>query len=253
MKVSIIGSGNVATHLARAIDDAGHTIECICSRNIGHACELAKDIQGASATDDPECIPQGDIIIIAVSDSAIEAVSKAIGRRNEIVIHTSGATPMDVLLQEKRGVIYPCQTFTKSDEIDMRKVPLLIEGNDDATLKEIVAFAKTLSRNVSLASSEQRKHLHIAAVMACNFTNHLLLLAKREMENNGMEMETLRPLVEQTISKAFAMDPYEAQTGPARRNDTLTIESHRKLITDPATRDIYDLLTNSIKNNYIEK
>lgn len=254
MKVCIIGSGNVATHLATAIKGAGHTIECICSRNIEHAKELAKAIGCTSATNTPTHLPSCDITIIAVSDSAIESISTNMGNRDEIIVHTSGATPIDALSsQKRRGVLYPCQTFTTADEIDMRNVPLLIEANDEPTRKSLEALARSLSDNVGHASSEQRQHLHLAAVMACNFTNHLLLLAKQEMESNGMEMGLLRPLVEQTIKKAFAMDPYAAQTGPARRNDTSTLERHRKMITSTQTKEIYDLLTNSIKNIYIER
>lgn len=252
MHISIIGSGNVAWHIAKASIVAKHVIDCVTSKTIANA-QLFAQTYNTQYVETIKKLPlNSDIYIIAVSDNAINDVLKDFPLQvNGIVVHTSGATDIEILSKQKQyGVLYPCQTLSKATEIDYRNLPFFIEGNNESTLQKIEEFAKRISTNISYANSLQRRKLHVAAVVASNFTNHLLLLAQQYMTQNGLDFKMLKPLIEQTISKALQTDPFSAQTGPARRHDTKTIDAHQKLIDDNNLLKIYQLLTNSIEKTY---
>lgn len=253
MKATFIGAGNVATHMAKALANSKIDISYIYSRNIQNANILANQLN-ATATDNINNInSDSDIYIISISDNAIETVSEALSNVDGIVVHTSGATSIDALRKHhRRGVLYPCMSFTKSIDFDFRTTPLLIEASDIATRDILMDIANKISdAKVMYATSEQRRKLHVAAVIASNFTNHLLHLADEYITRNGLDFELLKPLVKQTIEKALATNAYDAQTGPARRNDTKTIDSHLSLIADDEHLvHIYKTLTDSIINSY---
>lgn len=249
MKVVIVGAGNVATHIGRAICRC-HEVLAVCCRTLEHASCLANEL-GARVLTDIRLLPPSDICLIAISDNEIENISTTMPSTDGIVVHTSGATKMSVLQNHKHsGVIYPCQTFTREDKLDFAKVPLFVEASDDATREILINFAKSLSSMVAYADSQDRARLHVAAVLASNYTNRLLCLAHDYMERQGLPFDMIRPLVEQTIHKAFSMNPYDAQTGPARRNDTQTIERHLQLIDTEQLRCVYKLLSDDIIKAY---
>ena len=251
MHITIIGSRNVAWHLSHAFIQAGHIIDAIASRNILHASQLALSLPHVPAIVLQDIPSTSDLYLIAVTDSSIKQVAQEMGNVKGVVVHTSGASSISLLNRfDNHGVLYPCQTFTKGDTIDYNNLPFFIEGNNSDSMKTINNLAHSVSSMVESASSEQRTHLHISAVLASNFTNHLLYLAEQHMKNNNMNFEMLRPLVCQTVNKAFRYSPYEAQTGPARRHDVNTIEKHKELIADPTALNIYDVLTNSIEKSY---
>ena len=251
--VNIIGAGNVATHLAKALVDNGYTLKCVMSRKKTDAAKIAKG-HGASAVDSIEDMPQSDVTIIATPDNSVGEIAKALAKNNVkgIVAHTSGATPMEALAPlTHRGVLYPCMTFSKGDKVDMSLCPFLIEAYDTETLSALKEIAGKIGNNAIECDSEGRRRLHLAAVLASNFTNHLLKLAKDVMEQAGLPFDLLRPLTQQTIAKAFALGPFDSQTGPARRGDTQTIERHRTEIGNNARlKEIYDTLTASIRETY---
>ncbi len=251
MHISIIGSGNVAWHIAQAVVNAHHIIDSVASMHAANALQLAQKV-GAKCCSVQSLPITSDIYIIAVTDKAIADVANQIPLiTNGIVVHTSGATSVDVLARQSHyGVLYPCQTFSRDAIIDYCQLPFFIEGNDTMSVERIEQLACSISGNVRRATSEQRKQLHVAAVLASNFTNHLLLLAKQQMQDNGLDFQMLRQLVVQTVFKAFDTDPLIAQTGPARRHDSITIAAHRALITNPTTLAIYNLMTNSIEETY---
>ncbi len=250
MHISIIGSGNVAWHLAKAFLQAGHTIDAIACRNPQHAADIVQFSHSSYSTIDNVPI-DSDIYIIAVSDASILNVAQQMPNVSGAVYHTSGASSMDQLTGFKHyGVFYPCQTFSKGDIIDYAKMPFFIEGNDEYASHQADSLARSISSNVQFATGIQRTQLHIAAVIASNFTNHMLHLAKKQMESNGLDFNMLQPLVSQTMAKAFSSTPFDAQTGPARRHDTNTIERHKLLIEDINTRNIYNIITDSIEKTY---
>ncbi|MCB0761802.1 MAG: DUF2520 domain-containing protein [Flavobacteriales bacterium] len=237
LNISFIGSGNVATHLANALKAASHNIVEVWSRNPEHAKRLAREV-GAGTVEYIRELRKVDVIIAAVSDDALTAVSHLI-EPAQLLVHTSGSVPLEALSTGRRGVFYPLQTFTRDKAVDMRNVPVCIEAGDELDEALLRNAAESISDAVHVISSEQRKHLHLAAVFACNFSNHLYRIAELILQDQDMELDLLKPLILETALKVQDLSPREAQTGPARRGDTHVLNSHLHLLKDPELRAMY--------------
>lgn len=253
MRITIIGSGNVATHLAAAFKNAGHGIVQVYSRDLQNAALLAYYV-GAEAIDNLDQIStETDIFIISVKDDVIKSVAEALAKHEKLIVHTSGATDLDVIsaFTHNAGVFYPLQTLSKNKEVDFITVPLCIEGADDNITRQLVELAQTVSNNVYKVNSAQRKILHLAAVFACNFPNYLYNIAQQLLAEHDMGFEMLRPLILETAQKVQSHLPAEVQTGPAVRNDENTMKAHLQMLNnEPDLKAIYSLLSQQIiKNN----
>jgi predicted short-subunit dehydrogenase-like oxidoreductase (DUF2520 family) len=253
MRLTFIGSGNVATHMAAAFKNAGHRIVQVYSPNMHNAALLAYHV-GAEATDDlSQVSPDTDVFIIAVKDDAIAAVAAGIAPHKKLMVHTSGSTSLDVLLNytDKAGVLYPLQTFSKIREVDFLTVPLCIEAANDTLFADIKELATTVSNNVYSVNSQGRKILHLAAVFACNFPNYLYGIAKQLLADNQLDFNLLRPLILETAQKVQEQSPGAVQTGPAVRNDQITMDAHLQMLDgQQQLQDMYTLLSQGIiKNN----
>ncbi|MCC8087694.1 MAG: DUF2520 domain-containing protein [Rikenellaceae bacterium] len=250
-RVVIIGSGNVAESLCRWIILSGNELTGICSRNGERARELAEK-NGTVSYTDITAIPYAEIYIISVSDNAIQTVSEQLNAGESVVVHTSGGCGIDELSSNiaNRGVLYPMQTFTSGRELDFNKIPLFIEADNDRTYKVIRELATDMSSHVFDSDTDMRRGLHISAVFACNFINHLYSVGQSMVKGMGLPAEILRPLVKETVNKMLdAEDPFAVQTGPAIREDRNTIDYHIKMIEDTNyPLKIYQLLTDSIIN-----
>lgn len=249
--VSIVGSGNVAWHLARALEKAGHHIGEIYNRDIKKATQLVDNLYDAVAITEPDFRKsKASIILLAVSDDAIEEVCRHLILPPETVIaHTSGSRPLEALnaLPNPKGVFYPLQTFSKGKEIDISQVPFCLEFDGDISEHILFNLATSLSNSVYHVDSQQRRVLHIAAVFACNFTNHLWTLSEKILEAEHLEFEMLKPLIAETVAKSLKINPQKAQTGPASRGDMLTIQQHLLYLQrDNNLYNIYKQLTDSI-------
>lgn len=251
LKITIIGAGNVATHLAHALART-HVIEGIFSRNINNANEITKKTGGVAFNQLSEIPKKSDIYIISVSDDAIAGITNHLTDIEGVVTHTSGSTPMEALNGIARhGVFYPFQTFSKHKDVNMSEVPLLIEANnsDDKTL--LMKVASSISDNVSEATSQQRLKLHIAAVFACNFTNHMYVIAEEILNNASLSFNLLHPLLIETANKACTASPLTAQTGPAVRGDRGVINLHIDMLSsNKEQQDIYRKLSESIAEKH---
>jgi predicted short-subunit dehydrogenase-like oxidoreductase (DUF2520 family) len=253
MRISIIGSGNVATHLAAAFKNAGHRLVQVYSRDMQNAALLAYHV-GAEAINDLEnIIPETDIFIIAVNDDNVAAIAGRLTKYQKLIVHTSGATDLAVLLAltPDAGVFYPLQTLSKNKEVDFFTVPLCIEGANENITATLQQLAQTISNNVYRVSSAQRKILHLAAVFASNFPNFLYGIAQQLLNENQMEFAMLRSLILETAQKVQHSLPADVQTGPAVRNDEITMAAHLQMLADePLLTEIYTLLSQGIiKNN----
>ena len=252
MRITILGSGNVATHLAAAFKNAGHRIVQVYSRNQQNAALLAYHV-GAEAIDNLEQInPETDIFIVSVKDDVIKSIAEALAKYKKLIVHTSGATDLQVLLEltNHSGVFYPLQTLSKNKEVDFLTVPLCIEGADENITKHLIDLAQTISNNVYRVNSAQRKVLHLAAVFACNFPNYLYNIAQRLLAEHDMGFEMLRPLILETAQKVQTHLPGEVQTGPAIRNDENTMAAHLQMLSnEPDLKAIYSLLSQEIIKN----
>jgi len=252
MKVAFVGAGNVAWHLAQAFEKAGIVVTEICSKNILNAQELSKQLSQTQAhTHLNFSESKADFLILAVSDDAlIQIVKELILPSSMVVAHTSGSVSMSVFegMESAYGVFYPLQTFSKHKNIQLEQVPFCVEASSEAALFQLKKLAQHISRKVYEVNSEQRKTLHIGAVFACNFVNHLLHISKNILEEKGLDFEILKPLIQETIQKALeSPDPKHVQTGPAARKDLKTIQKHLDyLANDPSKQELYRLLTESI-------
>ena len=248
MKVVIIGSGNVATVLGRLIKRSGHTIIQVYSREIIHANLLAAELQ-CSATDSYSFIDKNaDLYLFALSDVALFELDKTFHFGNKIVVHTAGSVSKDALknVSLNYGVLYPLQSLRKEIEI-APEIPFLVDGNTEEALLAIENFAKTLSPNVQETTDEQRCRLHVAAVVVSNFTNHLFALASDYCQEESVDFKLLFPLIEETVRRIHKYSPDAMQTGPAIRNDTVTLDKHFKLLAKyPRLKYIYIKMTESI-------
>jgi predicted short-subunit dehydrogenase-like oxidoreductase (DUF2520 family) len=256
LTISFIGSGNLAWHLAPALDNAGFIVKEVYSRNPKHAEALTERLYQAEvkATLDFSTSPSS-VFIIAVTDDAIKEIAQEIILPEEaILIHTSGSQPLSELqfaATTNTGVLYPLQTFTKSKKIDFKSIPIFIESNNEETNLALTTLAKSISNQIKKIGSEERKAMHVAAVFASNFTNHMITISKDLMENNGLSFEWLKPLILETINKSLTTDPAAAQTGPARRGDLEILDKHLEFLKeDDALAEIYKLVSQHIIDRY---
>ena len=256
MRISIIGSGNVATHLAAALKNAGHNIVQVYSRDMQHAALLAYHVK-AEAIDNWNVINPGiDLFIIAVKDDAINEMAIFLAKYNTLTVHTSGAVDLNSLqsIIPNTGVFYPLQTLSKNKEVDFLTVPLCIEGSDETITKTLEQLAQTISNKVYRVSSAQRKVLHLAAVFACNFPNYLYSVAQQLLAGQDMGFDMLRPLILETAHKVQDHLPADVQTGPAIRNDENTMTIHLQMLDDePVLKELYQVLSQGIIKNNIAK
>ena len=197
-------------------------------------------------------IPACDLVLVCVNDNSVIEVVKQIPATLKTA-YTSGSIELSTLPDfENIGVFYPLQTFSKSKELNLKEVPFFIEGTNAEFTNELIKLASLISSNVSISNSIERKKMHLAAVFVNNFSNHLTFLAKEYLDENNLNWEYLKPLMIETVNKLSEVSPYEAQTGPSRRNDTKVIESHLTELSG-TTKEIYQMLSTSIVNTYQKK
>jgi predicted short-subunit dehydrogenase-like oxidoreductase (DUF2520 family) len=249
MRITIIGSGNVATHLAAAFKNAGHRIVQVYSRDMQNAALLAYHVKAEAIDNLSQIDAETDIFIIAVKDDAIGLVAEQLAPHQKLMVHTSGATDLYTLLafSDNVGVFYPLQTFSKSKEVNFRTVPLCIEAADQGIAKQLKELAQTISNSVCDIDSPQRKTLHLAAVFACNFPNYLYNIAQQILIQHDLNFDLLRPLILETAEKVQNNLPVAVQTGPAVRNDETTMNNHLQLLQgNPDLQQLYTLLSQGI-------
>jgi predicted short-subunit dehydrogenase-like oxidoreductase (DUF2520 family) len=252
IKVSIIGSGNVAQHLIsafKAVQKAGSKLELVevYSRKKETLAHLLAQDQITTSIHD---LKEADIYIIAVSDDAIASVAEQIPFKNRLVVHTSGSVSMDVIADTNRkGVFYPLQSFTKNKAVDFTTIPICLEAENATDYQLIDALAKLISPKVFAINSQQRRALHVAAVFVNNFTNHMYHIGNTICEENQIPFTILHPLIAETAQKIATLSPLQAQTGPAIRTDEKTIAAHQTFLTNEDQLNIYKILTQAIQNN----
>ena len=248
IRVVIIGSGNVAQHLIKAFAKS-NSIEIVqaFSRNKQN---LENLIDSSKITSDLNALIDADLYIISVSDNVISLVSNQLNIKNKLVIHTSGSIAMnDLDNKNRKGVFYPLQTFSKNAAINFDTIPICLEAENNDDYKLLETVAKSISNQVFNINSNQRKALHVSAVFVNNFVNHLYKIGNDICNENNIPFEILQPLIAETANKITSLSPNEAQTGPAKRNDTQTINAHLQFLEDENQKEIYKILTKSIIDN----
>lgn len=247
----MIGAGRLATNLSQALLKAGHQIVQVYSRTETSASSLSQLLHADYTCQLEQVVRDAEVYVISVTDAVLASLLPVLceGRRDAVFLHTAGSLPMSVFegWADHYGVLYPMQTFSKERLVDFSRVPLFTEGNDELSLRTAEALAQSVSREVRQLSSEDRRHLHLAAVFACNFANHCYALSAEILQRHGLPFSVMIPLIDETAAKVHELTPFEAQTGPAVRFDENVIEAQKQLLADqPIAREVYDLMSKSI-------
>ncbi|SMO41422.1 Predicted oxidoreductase, contains short-chain dehydrogenase (SDR) and DUF2520 domains [Saccharicrinis carchari] len=231
--IVLIGSGNLATQLGIALVVKGFNIRQVYSLNLQNAQMLAHKLNAYATSDFSELQTDADLYVLAVSDSALLSVVEQLPKVKGTVVHTAGSVNMDLLIRfNKYGIFYPFQTFTKEREVNFSHIPILLEANTREAYSELKFFAGQISDTVLECDSEQRKQIHLAAVFACNFTNHMYAIAHEILKKSGVSFDVLKPLILETALKTESLDPLKAQTGPAVRGDKNVMDKHLDLLKE---------------------
>ncbi len=248
LNVVFIGSGNVATHLAKAFHVTGHRVLQVYSRSLENAKLLAEKHHAAYTDNLSKINREANLYIFAVKDDVLSEVAAQMPYTSGVWVHTAGSLSLDILSCRGKdyGVFYPLQTFSKGRELNFDGIPIFIEGDNTKTVSFLQEMGQSISSKVGVLSSEKRKYLHLAAVFACNFTNHMYVLASEILEREGITFDVLHSLISETASKATIMRPTDAQTGPAVRFDKAVMQNHLQLLSDENQRKIYTLLSENI-------
>jgi predicted short-subunit dehydrogenase-like oxidoreductase (DUF2520 family) len=252
MRVSFIGSGNVATQLAQACLRAHISIINIYSRKFGNAQSLAQKCNAEPALNISDLVTDIDLLILAVNDDALPELATQLKNFPCPVVHTAGSVPMSIIYTDVHpyGVLYPLQTISLHKELNIQKLPFFVEASDERLLKTLEQLVNQLGAQFLQANSEQRLYMHIAAVFACNFSNYMYSIAHKISEQHQIPFESLVPLILETAEKLKTMKPLEAQTGPAKRNDEQTMQKHKQALSmEPQWLELYTLISEGIKKN----
>ncbi len=252
INVVFLGFGNVNSNLFKTLNNRNEiTVKQIFNRNYIKMISLFENVP---FTDDVSKIKEADIYIIGIPDDAISTFSESLPFRNKLIVHTSGGVSMGALSNNnRRGIFYPLQTFSKERSLDFKKIPICIEAENKKDLEMLRKLGETISENVVEISSEKRAKLHLAAVFVNNFTNHLYQISSEILEEEDLPFDLLKPLILETASKIENLSPKKAQTGPAIRNDAKTIEKHLHLLENSRYRKLYELFTEELKQSYGKK
>lgn len=250
--IVVIGSGNVASHLAKGFENAGCRILQVFSPNPEHAARLASQLDDCRSISDVADIDRSaDLYLIAVCDGAVSQITSQMPHVEGIVAHTSGSVPLDALApaSERHAVLYPLQTFSREAEVELSEVPFFTEASNQRVLDEIDTFGRMISEHVYHADSARRKTLHIAGVLSCNFVNYLWDCTTQVLARDGYGFEVVEPLIKATLRKAIEHGAHNSQTGPAMRCDIEVMKSHMADL-GPDMASIYEMLSRAIMKTH---
>ena len=248
-EIVLVGAGNLATQLGTTLKENGFSIVCVYSRTINSAKELG-ELLDAPYTNQLEKIPtNAGLYIFAINDDALSGLLTDFPKTTGIWVHTAGSLPVSIFEPHTKhyGVIYPLQTFSKHRKINFRDIPIFIEASQEQGMTLLTDLAQNISDKVIPLSSEKRKFYHLAAVFACNFSNHMYTLASETLEQQNLDWEFLKPLILETASKIEKTSPQKAQTGPAIRYDRKIIDKQLELLKDDKSKqELYEKISQSI-------
>jgi predicted short-subunit dehydrogenase-like oxidoreductase (DUF2520 family) len=259
--ITIIGSGNVATQMGLALFSEGFDIVQVVSRTFKNSKKLATYFQAKATVNFDELIIS-DIILIAVNDDSIADVVEKIAQlklklnqQKPLVLHTSGTCNSSILKNKnwESGILYPLQTITKSQTIDFKNVPIIYFGNSKIALNKVNKIAKSISNKTVIMDDAQRIALHTAAVFTNNFTNHIVTIAQDICKQNAINFKLLEPLLAETFQKFSKNSAFKNQTGPAIRNDKITMQKHLQLLQTTNYIDVYQIISKQIQQMHLNK
>jgi predicted short-subunit dehydrogenase-like oxidoreductase (DUF2520 family) len=252
LSIAFLGAGNLAVNLAQSLYRNGFEIVQVYSRTEESARSLADKVKSEWVTDLKKVTSKASLYIVSLKDSAFMELLPQIveGKNGALLVHTAGSIHIRIWegKTDRYGVFYPMQTFSKRREVNVKEIPFFIEAARKEDAELLKAIASVLSDSVFEADSLQRKNLHLAAVFACNFTNHIYVLAADLLKKYDLPFEVMLPLIDETARKAHELPLLEAQTGPAIRYDEHVIREQLEMLSDePAMKEIYRVLSENIQ------
>lgn len=251
----ILGCGNLGTHLVQALYHAGYPILQLYSRTVESATALSNLVGNAPFTTDlSQLTLSADLYICALKDSVLHEVLTKTPLKGKRIVHTAGSMPMSLLSEftTDGGVFYPMQSFSKAKPVDFSVIPIFVEATNEEMKRILMEMAGRVSSSVNTLTSEERKQLHLAAVFASNFSNHMYAIAQEQLAKLGLPFEVLLPLIDESCSKIHTLPPVEAQTGPAVRYDLNVINEQKERIDNPLQKMIYELVSQSIHEKALQ-
>lgn len=254
IKAAIIGSGNLAFHFLPALSECRFiSLICLHSRNEEVGMDLCRENKIAYAKSLRSIPEDVSLFLLMVNDTAIAQVSQELAKivdKEKIIVHFSGSTSLDVIDSyfKNSGSVWPIQSVAKNDtNLNIKEIPLCISSSSNQVASTLQKIFNTISPKVLRINEDDKKVLHLAAVIANNFTNHLFHLSKTLIENVGFSFDLLKPIITKTAENAVSYNPEEVQTGPAIRGDFDTMKDHLELLEgNENLRTIYELLSKSI-------
>lgn len=244
IKIVLLGAGNVAVHLAKAFEQA-NKIDFVqrYSRSDDNDSYFNSKIPKINNVSN---LAVADVYIMAINDDSISKFSHLLPVTQGLLVHTSGSISLETLSGKlRRGVFYPLQSFSKNIELDFKSIPIAIETEFEKDKVILNNLASSISNYIYYIDSVQREKLHIAAIFANNFSNYMFSIAKNICDKNNFSFDILKPLISETANKLNYLDPWEAQTGPAIRNDKQIIQKHLSQLKNK-NKEIYKLISESI-------
>lgn len=247
-KVVFLGSGNLATNLAKILYINSFTILQIYSRTLESASLLAKQVDSEPINCIQNINPDADLYIFSVKDSVVNELIDQMPFNNAIWVHTAGSLPIDIFKNKvnRYGVIYPFQTFSKDRSVDFKNIPFFVEANNEVDENFLIDFCHKISTKVYKLSSKKRQYIHLTGVFACNFVNDMYTISSTILEKENISYDVILPLIDETAAKIHQIKPLRAQTGPAIRFDQNIMNRHMELLEDDDLKSIYQLISKHI-------
>ncbi|GAT74542.1 hypothetical protein MHM582_3047 [Microbacterium sp. HM58-2] len=219
--IAVLGAGRLGGVLAGALRTAGY------------------DVRGPLGRGDE--IPDADIALLCVPDSAIPEAAAAARAHATTIGHVSGATALDAV----DFSIHPLQTFTGTEGPEVfHGIGAAIDGRTEANR----TLAEDLARALGMTpfAVGDRAAYHAAASFASNFVLTVLDAAEQLATAAGVEnpREILAPLVRQTVDNWVDRGAKNALTGPIARGDEATVARQREATPD---RDLFDALATATR------
>ena len=251
IKIILLGAGNVGHHLSKAFNKSTE-IDLVQWYSRDNSKVSYNDID-TEIINDLSKIKSADIYVISISDSYVGEISEKLNVSEKLVVHTSGSLDLSIIdKKNRRGVFYPLQTLSKNKEIELAKVPICIESENNKDLVLLETISKYIGCKTYKIDYNERKILHLAAIFSNNFVNHMFTIAKEILDDKNLDFNILKPLINETVDKIHKLDPENAQTGPAIRNNNEILLNHINTLKKDDHKKLYELMTKLIKDKYGE-
>ncbi len=251
---TIIGTGRLGSSLALRMHNKGYQIRSLYNRSL-ESCERIASVTETEIFGTFPARPAdlGDVVFLCLPDDQIGPFAKKMGvvKEGPAWVHTSGATPADVLLPlspDGSGIasMHPVQTFTiRNRESAFNQCFVTLQG-DPGLCVPLEKVIQAIGGRPLMVDSRQKTAIHLAAVYVCNYMAPLFAASQDLLDDNGLEVrarDLFGPMVRQAMDGLLSHSPAEVLTGPVLRGDTGTIDRHLQVLADsPKWEHLYRVL-----------